>query len=174
MNLTSYGLLALRAAGVGRSSRSVRRAATWIAREQNRDGGFSFARRGGRSGVDDTAGAVQALAAAGRRGSRAVRAGAAFLARTQNPDGGYALQPPAALERAVDGVRDPGARRPPGAGRSASAGAARAPRSTFLRSLQAPNGSVRYSRTSAVTPVWVTAQALAALARRPLPVRIRR
>jgi hypothetical protein len=29
---------------------------------------------------------------------------------------------------------------------------------------------VRYSRTSAQTPVWVTAQALGALAGRPLPV----
>jgi hypothetical protein len=34
-----------------------------------------------------------------------------------------------------------------------------------------PDGSVRYARTSRRTPVWVTAQALAALARRPLPVR---
>jgi hypothetical protein len=33
---------------------------------------------------------------------------------------------------------------------------------------------VRYSRTSAQTPVWVTSQALAALARRPLPVVLRR
>jgi hypothetical protein len=33
---------------------------------------------------------------------------------------------------------------------------------------------VRYSRTSAQTPVWVTAQALAAFAKRPLPVVLRR
>jgi len=32
------------------------------------------------------------------------------------------------------------------------------------------DGSVRYSRTGAQTPVWVTAQALTGLARRPLPV----
>ena len=41
----------------------------------------------------------------------------------------------------------------------------------YLRTLVAPNGSVRYSRTSAQTPVWVTAQALTALARRPFPIR---
>ncbi len=40
----------------------------------------------------------------------------------------------------------------------------------YLQSLVAPNGSVRYSRTSAQTPVWVTAQALTALARAPFPV----
>ena len=40
----------------------------------------------------------------------------------------------------------------------------------YLQSLVAPNGSVRYSRTSAQTPVWVTAEALAALAREPFPI----
>ena len=39
----------------------------------------------------------------------------------------------------------------------------------YLESLLAPDGSVRYSRTSAQTPVWVTAQALIALAGKPLP-----
>jgi len=33
-----------------------------------------------------------------------------------------------------------------------------------------PAGFVRYSRTSTQTPVWVTGQALAALARRPFPL----
>ena len=40
----------------------------------------------------------------------------------------------------------------------------------YLRSLTAPSGEVRYSRTSRQTPVWVTAQALMALARRSLPL----
>jgi hypothetical protein len=41
----------------------------------------------------------------------------------------------------------------------------------YLKSLQAADGSVRYSRTSRQTPVWVTAQALAALAGKPFPLR---
>jgi energy-coupling factor transport system substrate-specific component len=41
----------------------------------------------------------------------------------------------------------------------------------YLRTLTAGDGSVRYSRTSRQTPVWVTGQALTALARRPLPIR---
>jgi len=49
-------------------------------------------------------------------------------------------------------------------------GASRSPLA-YLRTLQAADGSIRYSRTSRQTPVWVTGQALAALARRPLPVR---
>jgi hypothetical protein len=40
----------------------------------------------------------------------------------------------------------------------------------YLESLVAPDGSVRYSRTSAQTPVWVTAQALVALAGKTFPV----
>jgi energy-coupling factor transport system substrate-specific component len=40
----------------------------------------------------------------------------------------------------------------------------------YLRSLQTADGAVRYSRTSRQTPVWVTAQALTAFARRPFPV----
>jgi energy-coupling factor transport system substrate-specific component len=41
----------------------------------------------------------------------------------------------------------------------------------YLRSLADTDGSVRYNRTSRQSPVWVTAQALAALARKRLPVR---
>jgi hypothetical protein len=40
----------------------------------------------------------------------------------------------------------------------------------YLRSLIGSNGAVRYSRTSTQSPVWVTANAVLALSRRPLPV----
>lgn len=172
VNLTSYGLLALRAQGASPRSRGIRRAASWLARRQNRDGGFSFS-GAGVSGTDDTAGALMALASARGPGDRRVRRAAAWLARHQNADGGFALQPPgrsnaqsAAL--AVQGFV--------AAGRSPDRQRRRGARSplTFLRTLQVPGGMVRYSRTSAQTPVWVTAQALAALARRPLPVVLRR
>jgi energy-coupling factor transport system substrate-specific component len=39
----------------------------------------------------------------------------------------------------------------------------------YLESLVGPNGAVRYSRTSTQTPVWVTAQAIMALERKPFP-----
>ncbi len=39
----------------------------------------------------------------------------------------------------------------------------------YLQSLEI-NGSVRYSRTSAQTPVWVTGQALIALSGKTFPV----
>src|SRR5205085_9252630 len=40
----------------------------------------------------------------------------------------------------------------------------------YLRSLTGPDGSVRYSRTSGQTPVWVTGQALTAIAGKAFPL----
>jgi hypothetical protein len=97
----------------------VRRAAGWLVRHQNADGGFSL--QGGSSNAQSTAWAVQGLIAAGRDPSRIRRAGS----------------------------RTPIA---------------------YLRSLVTPSGAVRYSRTSAQTPVWVTAQALVALAGKAFPL----
>ena len=41
----------------------------------------------------------------------------------------------------------------------------------FLEALRRPDGSYRYSRSYATTPVWVTAQVVPALARKPFPLR---
>ena len=41
----------------------------------------------------------------------------------------------------------------------------------YLRRLRRPDGSFRYSKRYATTPVWVTAQVLPALARKPFPLR---
>ncbi|HSD81518.1 MAG TPA: prenyltransferase/squalene oxidase repeat-containing protein, partial [Solirubrobacteraceae bacterium] len=171
VNLTSFGILALRAAGDSPRSGAVGRAAAFVARQQNRDGGWNFARRGSASRVDETAAALQALRAAGRaRTSRAVARGARWLAACQNRDGGFPTSPGGASNAqstgwAVQGLlaagRDPGRVRRRGS---------RSPLG-YLRSLVTGSGAVRYSRTSAQTPVWVTAQVLAALHRRVLPVR---
>jgi len=173
VNRTAFGILALRAAGRPASHPRVRAAARWIARQQNRDGGFSYAERGAPSGTDDTAAAVQALVAAGRaRRSAPVRRAAAFLRRAQRPDGGFPLArggPSNAQSTAwaVQGLL--------AAGVDASRvrrGGSRSPLA-YLATLSGPDGAINYSRTSRQTPVWVTAQALAALERRTLPVRPR-
>ena len=158
-----------RLAGRSRSDRAVRSGARWIAGQANRDGGFNFAGKGASSGIDDTGAALQGLVAAGRRGTPTVRRAARFLARRQNPDGGYPLQPGGpsnaqstawAVQGLVAAGRNPERQRRNGA---------RSP-TGYLRSLVTPSGAVRYSRTSGQTPVWVTAQALAALARKPFPL----
>lgn len=170
VNTTAFGVLALRAAGRSRKNRAVRRATSWLARQANHDGGFNFAGRGGQSGIDDTGAAIQGLVAGGRRGTRPVRRAVRYLLRSKGADGGFPLQRGAGSNAqstafAVQGLV--------AAGRSARRVRRKGSRSpvAYLRSLTAPSGAVRYSRTSTQTPVWVTAQALTALAGKPFPLR---
>jgi energy-coupling factor transport system substrate-specific component len=167
-NQTAFAILALRAAGYPASHPVIAGAVAWLVRQQNADGGFGFGPRGGGSDVDDTAAALQALAAAGRTGPSRAK-GVAFLIQGQDLDGGYpqarggesnaqstawAIQALLASGRDVRTVSREGSRDP----------------LEYLVSLVAPDGSVRYSRTGAQTPVWVTAQALTALAGKPFPI----
>jgi energy-coupling factor transport system substrate-specific component len=168
VNTTAFAVLALRAAGRPASDRAVRAGARFIASQANPDGGFNFGGKGGPSGADDTGAALQALAAAGRRDSKVVRRAARWLAGSQNPDGGFSLQRGASNAQstawAVQGLiaagRDPARVR---------RGGARSPLA-YLRSLVGSDGAIRYSRTSTQTPVWVTAQAVTALAGKALPL----
>jgi energy-coupling factor transport system substrate-specific component len=164
-SFTSYAILALRAAG---ETRGVARATHWLLREQNRDGGFTVFQRGGPSNADDTAGAIEALVAAGRRDD-AVHDGVRFLRRVQHADGGWSLTSNAPTNAqstafALLGLDAAGNVDPAKVVKHGHSGFG------YLRGLQRADGSFRYSRASAQTPVWVTAQAVLALARHPLPV----
>jgi energy-coupling factor transport system substrate-specific component len=168
-NITAFGVLALRAAGFAAQGSPVRSAAAWLARQQDRDGGFGFGQRGGPSDVDDTAAALQALVAAGAGRSAAAERAGAFLLRSQNLDGGFPQQPGGASNAqstawAVQGLIAQG-RQPSRVTRSGS----RSP-IAYLQTLLTAEGSIRYSRTGAQTPVWVTAQALAALGEKAFPI----
>ncbi len=169
VNITAFAVFALRAAGRPASDPTVRAAGAWIARQQNANGGFGFATRGTTSDVDDTAAALQALIDANIRSGASVEHAVAFILHAQNPDGGFpakpggesnaqstawAVQGLVAAGRNVEAIRHNGSRTPLG----------------YLQSLAALGGGVRYSRTGTQTPVWVTAQALTALARAPFPV----
>jgi energy-coupling factor transport system substrate-specific component len=155
---TSFGILSLKASGGGGVSRSAR----WLARRQNRDGGFGFQPHAA-STADDTGAALQALGAAGRRGSKGVKRAVGYLRRARHGDGGWGQMRPQASNSqstawAVQGLvavgRSPG-RKP----------------LAYLRSLQGGDGSIRYSRASRQTPVWTTAQALDALRLKAFPLR---
>jgi hypothetical protein len=160
---TAFAVFALR----GANTRAVKRATAWLARAQHRDGGFGLGIGSGGGGTDVTAAALQGLWRGGySRRSSAIRRAVAYLRRQQGADGGFSLQSGAAsnaqstawaVQAFVAAGVDPAKVR-----RSGS----RDPL-TYLRSLQAGDGSFRYSRTSAQSPVWVTAQALSALAKRP-------
>jgi energy-coupling factor transport system substrate-specific component len=170
VNQTAFAVLALRAAGISRSSVSLSHALSWITRHQHGDGGFAYPATGGRSDIDVTASVIQALVAVrGRDAGTAGRRAVSFLRRHQRPDGGFPLSPGGASNAqstafAVQGLIAAGVRassiRRDGS-RTATA---------YLQSLMTADGSVRYSRTSAQTPVWVTAQVVPALAGRAMPV----
>ncbi len=169
VNLTAFAVFALRAAGHSAADPAVRAAGAWIARQQDSDGGFNFAERGGSSDVDDTAAALQGLVDAGIHTGAVLARAVAFIVHAQNPDGGFPSQPGGesnaqSTSWAVQGLVAAGQRV-----ETVRRHAVRSPLG-YLESLVAPNGSVRYSRTGAQTPVWVTAQALTALARAPFPV----
>jgi hypothetical protein len=165
VNLTSFAILALRAAGrpIAPAMRS------WLVRQQDPDGGYNFAAAGATSDVDDTGAALEALAAAGGTPARTRDRAVAFIRAQQDRDGGFPSQPGGdsnaqSTAWAVQGLIAAGA----SAGTLHRAGA-RSPLQ-YLQSLTAPDGHVRYSRASDQTPVWVTAQAVVALAGKALPL----
>jgi energy-coupling factor transport system substrate-specific component len=154
VNLTAFAVLAFRAAGVAPPGRMI----AWLGHQEDADGGFNFATKGGASDIDDTAAALEALGGAGP--SRAVH----FIEAHENRDGGFPSEPGSSSNAqstawAVQGLLASGVSlsslgRPLG----------------YMRSLIAPDGHVRYSRGSDQTPVWVTAEALMALDVKPLPI----
>lgn len=163
---TSFGILAMRAGGV--STKALRGSALWMERQQNTDGGFGFATKGGSSDSDDSGSVIQALVAVGRGKKSAARKALAFLRKTQNPDGGYGQMKgddsnAQSTAWVVQGLVAAGSN-PDKLHRNGHTPI------SYLASLQQANGAVRYSRTSAQTPVWVTGQALTAFARKPFPV----
>ena len=171
VNRTAFLVLSLRSAGRPKSDPAIRRATTWLLREQNRNGGFGTGGRGTPASIDDTSAAMQALVAAGRKPRSApVRRATSWLLKRQGRDGGFPLSPgtPSNAQSTAWAVQGLVA-----AGRKLSKVRRRGSRNplAYLRSLQASDGSVSFNRTSEQTPTWVTAQALAALALKPLPVR---
>jgi energy-coupling factor transport system substrate-specific component len=170
VNITSFAIFALRVAGSTADNRIVELAGHWLAAQQDPDGGFGFAARGGSEDVDDTAAALQGVIdASGQRNGPVVARAVAYLRRAQNPDGGFPQQPgdesnAQSTAWAVQGLS--------AAHQDVSAFKRARSRSplAYLESLVAPDGSVRYSRTSTQSPVWVTSEALAALAGKPFPV----
>ena len=162
VNHVAFGILALRASGGGAS---IGRSAAWLRRARNGDGGWGYAPSAA-SDPDSTGAALQALAAAGS--DKGLRAGVGYLRRTQHRDGGWSLVPNAASNSqstawAVQGLI--AARANPGALRKKG----RTPFS-FLGARQSSDGHYRYSASNDQTPVWVTSQAVLAVAREPFPL----
>ncbi len=158
VNSTIWGVIALRAAGRAVPAGSVR----YLLGQQHRSGGWAWYPDGSPD-ADDTAAAVQALRATGVAArSPAITRALAYLRRLQAKNGGFSLvagrrpntQSTAwAIQALVAAGADPGRRA-----------------FAFLERMRRTDGSFRYDERYAVTPVWVTSYAVAALARRPFPL----
>ena len=160
VNSTIWGILALRQAG----ERAPRAAVRFVLRQQAGSGGWAWYLHG-QPDSNDTAAAIEALRSAGVSG-KPIRRGFAYLLRLQNRDGGFELTP----GRGSDAQSTAWAMQAfLSAGRPVPKGSV-----AYLLHLRRPDGSFRYSRRYATTPVWVTAQVLPALARKPFPLRGRR
>lgn len=162
VGFTAFGIMAQHAGGLGTGY--VSPSASYLTRAQNGDGGFGYVPRAA-SDIDDTGAALQALAAAGRRGSATTRKAVAYLRKAQNRDGGFGQSAGRTSNAqstawAVQGLVAAGVRP-----ESVGSGPLR-----YLTRMQRSDGHVRYSATSDQTPVWVTAQALTALAKKPFPL----
>jgi prenyltransferase beta subunit len=157
VNSTIWGVIALRSTG-----RSAGTSVRYLLRAQRKSGGWSWHPQGAPDS-NDTAAAVQALRAAGVPArSRAMRRGLSYLRSLQRQDGGFALGP----GRTADAQSTAWAIQ-------AFVAAGRPPPSRafrYLAQLRQADGSYRYSKRYAATPVWVTSQVLPALARKPFPL----
>ena len=157
VNATIWTILALRQAGEPAPTALVQA----LRRAQRPNGGWSWL-AGGAADANDTAAAIQALRAAGVTG-RPIDRGVAFLRRHQNRDGGFELT----LDRGSDTQSTAWAIQALlAAGRAPGASAYR-----YLAKMRRADGSYRYNARYVTTPLWVTAQVLSALARKPFPLR---
>lgn len=152
-----FGIFAFRAVGV-RIPAAIR---ATLLRDRTPSGMWPIA-RGGAADSNLTASGIAAAVAAGVPATDPALARAGDGLRTFRRGGGYAYAPGAAPDAqstawvlqglAAIGRRDAAAER-------------------FLRGLQQADGSYAYQRGSRITPVWVTAQTVIGLARRPFPLR---
>lgn len=160
VNLTAFYALAMRAAGADRSA--LRRSASWLRRAQNPDGGWGIQPQAP-SEADSTGATLQGLAVAGA-GGKASTAGGRWLRRAQRSSGGYALGGSGIVNSqstawAIQGLAATGG------GGDAIRGAL-----DYLDRLRSADGHYPYSASSDQTPIWVTAQVLLAVERKPFPL----
>jgi energy-coupling factor transport system substrate-specific component len=163
VNLTAFGIFALRASGADGSE--LRRSVAWLRRAQNRDGGWGY-QPSRPSEADSTGAALQAVAAGG--GGGAASDGARHLSQTQRRDGGWSLARSGPTNSqstawAIQGLLAAG-RNP------ASVTEAGHDPFEYLDARRAGDGHYRYSASSDQTPVWVTSQVLLAVARETFPL----
>jgi energy-coupling factor transport system substrate-specific component len=157
-NSTAFAIVALRSAGAGGLEQSI----SWLVKVQNDDGGWGDV-PGSPSTADGTGAVLQAIP-----GTDAAKRGLSYLRKAQRPSGGFPLGGGGAVnsqstawaaQGAIAMGTDP-----------ASLGSGGSSALEYLTARQADDGHFAYSSSSDQTPVWVTGQALAAVAGKSLPI----
>ncbi len=156
---TAFAIMALR---VAKATGSFDRSISWLAKAQNPDGGWGDLPQPP-STADGTAAAMEAIP-----GTEAAKRGLGYLRNHQRPSGGFALAGSGEVNSqstawAVQGMVAVGA--DPGEAKNGNKSALE-----YLAARQADDGHYRYSASSDQTPVFVTAQALAAVAGEAFPL----
>jgi hypothetical protein len=167
---TSWAILAMNSGGISHSDANYQLAETWLAAQQNGNGGFPGSEHGGDSDALDTALAYQALKVSSNGSDWLPGAAQTFLKSAQKASGGFSATPggntdaeatSAGIQMIV--VVDNG---DPNGSSWRYPGTANTP-VTALHHLLEPNGSYRLSSGSHLRPVIVTSWALAALNHKP-------
>jgi len=151
-NSTAFAVVALRTAG---ATGGLDRSLSWLRKVQNDDGGWGDL-PGTASTADGTGAVMQALSS----DSKAAHRGISYLRNAQRPGGGFPLGGNGSVNSqstawAIQGILAAG-----GDPASFRRGGSSAP--DYLANRQEADGHYRYSKSSDQTPVWVTAQVLAA------------
>jgi energy-coupling factor transport system substrate-specific component len=156
---TAYAVMALRASG---ATGTLDGTISWLAKVQNGDGGWGDV-PGSVSTADGTAAVLQAMPH-----TKAAVDGLTYLRNHQRPSGGFVTGGNGAINSqstawAVQGMlavgTDPATIREGGDSTL-----------DYLAARRAKDGHYAYSAESDQTPIWVTGQALAAVAGEPFPV----
>jgi energy-coupling factor transport system substrate-specific component len=165
VNLTAYGIIALRAAKLERSK--LGKSSRWLRQAQNRNGGWGSTASGD-SEPDSTGAVLQALAVA-PGGNRESQAGLDWLRKSQHGTGGWSLVAGTSSNTqstswAIQGII--------AAGDSPAGFKAKGKNPyRYLKSRQRTDGHYEYSSGSDQTPVWVTAQGLTAAFGAEFPIK---
>ena len=165
VNLTAYAVLAQKAAKVDKSK--LGKSAKWLRKIQNKNGGWGSV-AGANSEPDSTGAVMQALAVA-PGGKNQIKAAVKWLRSAQHGTGGWSLVGGAssnsqstawAMQGLVAAGKNPGSFRPKGTNPY-----------KYLKRRQRSDGHYEYSSASDQTPVWVTAQGLAAAYSTEFPIK---
>jgi hypothetical protein len=164
VNSHVWAMIALKAAGETPSAKDV----TWLTRQQNSDGGWGWASQTS-SDTNDTAAALEALAAAGvSSSSSSVKSAIAYLRGKQLSAGGFGYSAGSPSDAnstswVVQGIVAAGQN-------PASWTVSKHDPYSALTSLQGSNGALRYSASQSTNTFLCTVEAIPALCGRAFPI----